>query len=321
MSAAGAGAEPLYRRRWFGAAVALGFLGLVGWLLADHLREIDWRQVRSALADYRAPTLAAAAALVLASHLTYASYELIGRRYVGHALPARRVLGVGFVSYAFNLNLGSLVGGVGFRLRLYDKLGLDTARITRLIGLSFVTNWSGWLLLAGAAFATRQVELPASFPLPVGALQAIGLAMVALALAYVRACFAATRREWSWRDHRFVLPSGRLALAQVAASTLNWALIGAVVWVLMPRALGYGSVLATHLGAAVIAVPTHVPGGLGVLEAVYLGALGTRAPAASLLAGLLAFRALYYLVPLAIAAALHLAFELAARRRGQRRAQ
>jgi glycosyltransferase 2 family protein len=80
-------------------------------------------------------------------------------------------------------------------------------------------------------------------------------------------------------------------------------------------------VLSTHLGAAVIAVPTHVPGGLGVVEAVYLGALGPRASAAALLAALLAFRALYYLVPLALAAALHLAFELAARRRGQPRGQ
>jgi uncharacterized membrane protein YbhN (UPF0104 family) len=317
VSAGAVASAPLYRRRWFGATVALAFLVLVGWLLADHVREIDWRQVRAALASYRAPTLAWAAALVLASHLVYASYELIGRRYVGHALPASRVLAVGFVSYAFNLNLGSLVGGVGFRLRLYDKLGLDAAQTARLIGLSFVTNWSGWLLLAGGAVAAHQVELPQAFPLPQAVLQAIGIAMVALALAYGAACFASKRRAWSWRGHRFVLPSGRLALAQIGASTLNWALIGAVVWVLMPRALDYGTVLATHLGAAVIAVPTHVPGGLGVLEAVYLGSLGTRVPAASLLAGLLAFRALYYLVPLALAAALHLAFELAARQRGQ----
>ena len=321
MSESAVAAVPLYRRRWFGAALALGFLALVGWLVADHVREIDWQQVGSSLAAYRAPTLAAAAALVLASHVTYASYELIGRRYVGHTLPARRVLAVGFVSYAFNLNLGSLVGGIGFRLRLYDKLGLDAARITRLIGLSFVTNWSGWLLLAGAAFAMRQVELPRSFAFPQAGLQAIGLVMVALALAYVAACFTSKRRDWSWRGHRFVLPSGPLALAQVGASTLNWALIGAVVWVLMPRTLGYGTVLATQLGAAVIAVPTHVPGGLGVLEAVYLGSLGARVPAASLLAGLLAFRALYYLVPLALAAALHVAVELAARRRGQPRVQ
>ena len=305
----------LVRQRWFGPVVALLFLALVGWLVADHVRAIDWGQVRSALAAYRAPTLATAAVLVLASHLTYASYELIGRRYVGHSLSTARVLGVGFVSYAFNLNLGSLVGGVGFRLRLYSKLGLDAAQIGRLIVLSLVTNWSGWLLLAGAMLALRQIALPPTFPISMGMLLALGVAMFALPLAYVAACFFSKRREWAWREHRFALPSGRLALAQLGVSSLNWALIGAVVWQLMPRELGFGTVLATQLSAAVIAVPTHVPGGLGVLEAVYVGVLGARVPTASLLAALLAFRALYYVLPLAVAAALHLAFELGARRR------
>jgi glycosyltransferase 2 family protein len=305
------------QQRWFGPVVALLFLALVGWLVADHVREIDWGQVRTALAAYRAPTLAAAAALVLASHLTYASYELIGRRYVGHCLGTGRVLGVGFVSYAFNLNLGSLVGGVGFRLRLYSKLGLDAAQIGRLIVLSLVTNWSGWLLLAGATFALRQIALPPSFPVSAGGMQALGIVMVALPLAYVAACVFAKRREWAWRTHRFMLPSGGLALAQLGLSSLNWALIGAIVWQLMPRELGFGTVLATQLSAAVVAVPTHVPGGLGVLEAVYVAMLGARVPTASLLAALLAFRALYYVLPLAVAAALHLALELGARRRAK----
>ncbi len=311
------GWRALVRQRWFGPAVALLFLALVGWLVADHVREIDWADVRSALAAYRAPTLAAAAALVVASHLTYASYELIGRRYVGHTLGAVRVLGVGFVSYAFNLNLGSLVGGVGFRLRLYNKLGLDATQIARLIVLSLVTNWSGWLLLAGATFALRQIELPPAYAVSLGLLQALGVLMVALPLAYVAACFFAERREWAWREHRFTLPSGRLALAQLGVSSLNWALIGAIVWQLMPRELGFGTVLATQLSAAVIAVPTHVPGGLGVLEAVYVAVLGGRVPTTSLIAALLAFRALYYVLPLAVAAALHLALELSAKRRGK----
>jgi glycosyltransferase 2 family protein len=309
------GWRTLHRRRWFAPALALLFLALVGWLVADHVKEIDWGQVRTSLAAYRLPTLAAAGALVVLSHLTYASYELIGRRYVGHALPAARVLGVGFVSYAFNLNLGSLVGGFGFRLRLYSKLGLPAAQIAKLIALSLVTNWSGWLLLAGATFAARQIALPPSFPLAAGAMQAIGVAMLALPLGYAAACFFAKRREWRWRDHAFELPSGRMALAQLAVSTLNWALIGAIVWLLMPRELSYGTVLATQLSAAVIAVPTHVPGGLGVLEAVFIAVLGGQVPKGQLLAGLLAFRALYYLVPLATAAALHLALEVSARRR------
>jgi uncharacterized membrane protein YbhN (UPF0104 family) len=137
-------------------------------------------------------------------------------------------------------------------------------------------------------------------------------------LAYAAACFRSKRREWHWRQHRFVLPSGRLALAQLALSSLNWALIGAVVWTLLPANLGFGTVLATHLSAAVIAVPTHVPGGLGVLEAVYVAVLGDETTRNQLIAGLLAFRALYYLAPLVVAAALHLLIEAAERRRRRR---
>lgn len=307
--------RPWYRQRWFGPTLGLLFLALIGWLVADHVAEIDWGQVRASVAAFRLPTLAAAGALVLASHLVYASYDLIGRRYVGHTLPAGRVLAVGLVSYAFNLNLGSLVGGFGFRLRLYSKLGLRAAQIARLIALSLVTNWSGWLLLAGALFAARQVAVPPGFPVSAGALQALGIAMVALPVAYAAACFTAKRREWHWRRHRFVLPSGHLALAQLGASSLNWALIGAIIWQLMPGGLTYGTVLATQLGAAVIAVPTHVPGGLGVVEAVFVGVLGAQVPVGQLLAGLLVYRALYYFVPLAFAAALHLALEFGARRR------
>jgi glycosyltransferase 2 family protein len=302
-------------RRWLGPLIALGFLVAVGWLLADQIQAIDWRQFRSAIGAYGVGTLAGAAALVVASHLTYASYELLGRRYVGHHLPAARVLGVGFVSYAFNLNLGSLIGGFGFRLRLYSQLGLDAAQIARIIALSLVTNWSGWLLLTGLVFAAGRVPWPASFPIAPLRMQAIGAAMVLLPLAYVLACWRSTRREWRWRDHCFVLPSGRMALAQLALSSLNWALIGAVVWLLLPHTLGYGTVLATHLSAAVIAVPTHVPGGLGVLEAVYVAVLGDEATRNPLIAGLLAFRALYYLAPLVVAAALHLLIEAAERRR------
>lgn len=304
-----------YRRPWAAPTFGLLLLALVAWLVTDQLKDIEWRQVRAAIAALSPSALAAAAALSLASHLVYACYELIGRRYVGHALPAPRVLAVGFVSYAFNLNLGSLVGGVGFRLRLYHRLGLAPAQIARLIALSFVTNWSGWLLLAGLLFALRAVTLPPWFPLPGAAMQALGAAMAALALAYVVACFRARRREWRWRRHRFKLPSGPLALAQVGASALNWALIGAVVWQLMPDALSYGQVLATQLSAAVVAVPTHVPGGLGVLEAVYVSVLGREVQAGRLLAALLVFRALYYLAPLALAAALHLVLEFSARRR------
>jgi uncharacterized membrane protein YbhN (UPF0104 family) len=305
---------PEIRRRlapWVGVA----FLALVVWLIADHVREIEWGEVLEVVRGYALATLAVAAALVVASHFAYACYDLLGRRYVGHNLSAPKVLATAFISYAFNLNLGSLVGGFGFRIRLYNKLGLGAADIGRVIAFSLVTNWSGWLLLAGASFASRQVRLPETFPLSAGGLQAIGCVMAVVPLVYVAACFWSKRRTWHWRSHEFELPAGPLALSQLALSSCNWALIGAIVWTLMPSGLGYVTVLSTLLGAAIVGASTHVPGGLGVLEAVFIATLGGRVPAPQLIAALLAYRALYYLVPLVVAAIMHFTIEAATRRK------
>jgi glycosyltransferase 2 family protein len=299
---------------WLGTAGGVAFLVLLGWLIADHVKHIDWPGVRRALAAYPPLTLAGAALLVAASHFTYACYDLLGKRYAHHRLPVRRVLGVAFVSYAFNLNLGTLVGGVGFRLRLYHRVGLGAAQIARVIALSIVTNWSGWFLLTGAVFAARQVPLPESFTFGAGALQVLGVAMLALPLAYVTLCFRSRRRKLHWRSHAFTLPSGRMALAQIGLSTLNWLLIGTIVWLLMPPGLGYGTVVATQLSAAMLAVPTHIPGGLGVLEGIFVAALGHTVETSGLIAALIAYRALYYLIPLAIASVLYFFLEATARR-------
>ena len=181
--------------QWLGTAAGVAFLAVLCWLIADHVKHIDWPGVRRALAAYPPLTLAGAAVLVAASHFTYACYDLLGKRYAHHRLPVRRVLGVAFVSYAFNLNLGTLVGGVGFRLRLYHRVGLGAAQIARVIALAIVTNWSGWFLLTGSVFAARQVPLPESFTFGAGALQVIGVAMLALPLAYVALCFRSRRAQ------------------------------------------------------------------------------------------------------------------------------
>jgi uncharacterized membrane protein YbhN (UPF0104 family) len=231
----------------------------------------------------------------------------------------RRVLTVGVISYAFNLNLGSLVGGFGFRLRLYHRLGLRASQIANVIALSLVTNWTGWLLLAGTVFALGQVPLPESFALSSLSLQVLGVGMILAALAYVVLCFASPRRRWLWRGYAFRLPSGRMALAQVAISSFNWLLIGTIVWLLMPRELGYGTVVATQLAAAMLAVPTHIPGGArrdrGDFRRGAGGGTVQSELIAAVIAALLAYRALYYLVPLAFAAALYCVLEASRSRR------
>jgi uncharacterized membrane protein YbhN (UPF0104 family) len=104
-----------------------------------------------------------------------------------------------------------------------------------------------------------------------------------------------------------------MALIQLALSTLNWLTIAAVIHALLLQALPYPTVLGVLLVAAIAGVVTHIPAGLGVIEAVFIALAGGIVPRGELLAALLAYRALYYLAPLAVAIVVYLLLEARAR--------
>lgn len=299
---------------WLRRALWLLFFGALASLLVQQARGIDWSEVAQALRGLPAGALLAAAALAGASHLLYACFDLLGRHVTGHRLATPTVMAVTFVSYAFNLNMGALLGGVASRYRLYSRLGLPLAQITRVMVTSMLTNWLGYVLLAGAVFALAPPALPPAWGLAPGLLRGVGALMVVLASAYVAACALSRRRSLQLRGHTLVLPSGRMAWLQLAMSCLNWALIAGAIHMLLQRQVEYPTVLAVLLLAAVAGVITHVPAGLGVLEAVFVALLGTQLAPPVLIAALLAYRAVYYLAPLALAVAVFGILEIHGRR-------
>ena len=277
---------------------ALALLVLV--LLARHAHTIEWSEVWGALQKQPLGGLGIAAVLALVSHGLFSSYELVGRHETGHKLPVPRTLGIGAVCYAFNLNFGSLVGALAIKLRLYDRAGVKAKQVARIIVLSIVTNWIGYLFVGGLVMLLAPPPMPQRIDLSDGALRAIGAAMVGVSLAYVLACALRHGKEISVRGHRFAVPVLRVALWQLAVASANWALMGVIVWVLLAQSVPYTAVVGVLLLAAVAGVVTHVPAGLGVLEAVFVACLpdvGTPI----VLAALLSYRAVYYLVPLALA--------------------
>lgn len=299
---------------WAKRALSFAFLVLVAALLVRHARTVDWQEVRQSVAELPRQVLLVAGLLCAASHLLYSCFDLVGRRYTRHRLPTRRVMQVNFISYAFNLNFGSLVGGVAFRYRLYSRLGLGYATITRVLTLSMLTNWLGYLLLAGIVFTVAPLALPPAWKIDSEGLRLLGIALLAVALTYLLLCGWSKRRSWSLRGHELLLPPPRMALLQLAMSSANWMIMAAAVWVLLQGRIDYASVLSVLLIAAVAGVITHVPAGLGVLEAVFIGLLSHRLGEHELLGALLGYRALYYILPLLAAALLYLTVEMKARK-------
>lgn len=303
---------------WTKRLLKLCFFALIAYLLFKQARSVEWDKVAAAIYQRSAPALLLAAGLAASSHLLYASFDLLGKRLTGHKLAAKTVMGITFVCYAFNLNLGSLIGGVAMRYRLYSRFGLDNTVITRIAATSMLTNWSGYLLLAGLVFWWRPLPLPADWKLDSGALRLVGMAMVAMALAYLLLCAFAKQRDWSLRGHGITLPPVKLAVLQLLMSCTNWLLISGLVYVLLQRKIDFPTVVAVLLTAAIAGVITHVPAGLGVLEAVFIALLSHQLGRNELLAALILYRFLYYLAPLLLACVLYFVTEARAKKRNGR---
>ncbi|MFC5696259.1 lysylphosphatidylglycerol synthase domain-containing protein [Pseudomonas sp. GCM10022186] len=297
--------------KWGMHLLTLFFVLLVPTLLYLLAKNLDWNEVQQSLRAYGAVTLLVGAALAFSSYLVFSIFDLVARVYTGHHLPARQVIPVAFVCYAFNLNFTTWVGGVALRYRLYKRLGLDTGTVTRIISLGILTNWIGYMALAGVVFSLRLVKLPENWNLGVTGLQMIGFLLLAVATLYLFACGYAKRRTWSWRDHEITLPSLRLALIQIWLGATNWALMASLIFWLLPHGHGtyYASILGILLISCVAGVITHIPAGLGVLETVFLALLHDQMSQGSLVAALLGYRTLYFLLPLLVAVVVYLVLE------------
>jgi uncharacterized membrane protein YbhN (UPF0104 family) len=292
-------------RRWAVPVLGVVVLGL----LAAHIHKVDWGGAWQALRRYSPWVLLAALALSTVSHALYGCFDLIGRRHTHHTLPWWRTWAIAVASYAFNLNLGALVGGVAMRARLYAKAGLDEATVAQVVGLSLATNWLGYGLLAGGLFAAGVISPPRQAHLTDTTFRLIGVAMVLLAVAYVVACALARGRVWEFRGRRIKPPGPWLALVQLATSAANWALMGTAMYLLLGQKVPFGTTMGVLMAASIIGVITPIPAGLGVLEAVYLALLSGQVRQGTLMGAVLAYRVLYYLIPLAGGIALYALLE------------
>ena len=299
---------------WLRRVLSFAFFIAVVALLARYASHIDWDEVLDSVTETPTPVLAAAVGLAALSHLLYSCFDLIGKRYTGHSLPTPTVMAVNFVSYAFNLCIGSIVGGVGFRYRLYSRLGLKNGVITRIVSMSMLTNWLGYKLLAGILFIVHPLLLPPSWHMGNHGLQWVGGLLVAISAGYLGACVYYGDHSWEWRGHEIYLPPWRMAVLQYSISAANWCLMAAIIWVLLGQRIHYADVLTVLLIGAIAGVVAHVPAGLGVFEFVFVALLSHVVSEGRLIGALLGYRAVYYVLPLMIAALLYLFMEVHARR-------
>lgn len=278
---------------------ALGLLALSG-LLA----EVHFHDVRHAWARIGPERFAAAAVLTVASYIALTFYDVLALRAIGRPLPYRTAALASFVSYTLSHNLGlALLSGGSARYRIYSAAGLAAGDVARVVAIASMTFWGGVLVMAGGmlAISPDKIALAGVAPAP-WMWRTTGLMLLA-AMAGVLL--------WSGHDGRLLrlgrwdlkVPGYRLARQQIAVAAIDLATASAALLVLVPGT-GMADWPAFFIGytlAIVAVLISHVPGGIGVFEAVMVAALpGAARP--ELVAALLGYRVVYYLLPLFIAA-------------------
>ena len=290
------------------------FFLLVPALLFILIKNVDWHEVKDALQEIKPTTLALGLMVSLLSYIVYGSYDVLARKYAGHSLPITQIYPVAFVCYAFTLNLSYWVGGFALRFRLYSRLGLDASTITKIFTLSVMTNWLGYMLLAGLIFSFRLLDLPDSWKIGTTGLQIVSVVLLLILSIYLLACRFAKRRSWEIYKHKIDLPSVSLAATQIILASINWCLMALVIWIFLPAKVTYIMTLGIFLLCAMAGAIAHIPGGLGVLESIFVVMLQHQLSKGTILAALIGYRVCYFLVPLCIAVVIYFAIESRAKK-------
>lgn len=303
---------------WLKRALTVALLAVVAYLVIRQARALDWQEVWASVGNYGLFSIAVAFALAIPGQLACASFDLIGRHATGHTLPVPRVMLISFTGYYFSLNLGALVGGLAFRYRLYVPYGFSATTISQIIGLSVLTNWTGYVLIAGVLLAFQPPSLPADWGPGSAVLRVIGGVLLASGVAYVALCAVRGGAILHIRDTELKLPTVPVAGLQILLSVVSWASIGAVLVWLNPGEAGWFTVMPVLMVSAIAGIWSHVPSGLGVIEVVFITMLQGQAADGALLAAVLVYRATYYVAPFVLAVIAYLYLEASARKRGTR---
>ena len=295
----------------------LGFLLLGISLAAIHheLREYNYRDIFNTLTALPTSRLYLAIGLTSLGYLGMATYDTLAFRYIGHSIAYAKSSFTGFISAAATNTVGlAFLTGSAIRYRFYSPWGVSAIAIAQVIAFENISFWLGLFTLSGVTFLLKPLAIPTQLKLPFISVRPLAIIFLLLVAAYVLGSIV-SRKPLKIRDQEFRFPSLKITLAQIVISTLDWFVAGTVLYVLLPSptSISYLGFLSIFLLAMTAGVVSNVPAGLGVFESLILLLLSPKIPGASVFGSLLAYRGVYYFLPLGLATVLMGLYEFRSR--------
>ncbi|HET6371181.1 MAG TPA: phosphatidylglycerol lysyltransferase domain-containing protein, partial [Nitrospiria bacterium] len=299
----------------------LGLLIFAGavWVLHRELTHYRYHDIVSQLRAIPRQRVLIAVVLTFLSYFLLTFYDLLAFRYIRRRISYGKVALASFIGYAFAHNMGhGFITGGTVRYRLHTGWGLSAIEVTKVIAFLMLTFGLGMSAVGGLTLLGESAVISSLLHLPPFIVRSIGIILLALVGIYSSA--GTWRSEpLSIQGWEFPVPSIGLTISQLAIASFDWVLSSSVLYVLFsPFSLSYPAFLGLYLLAQAAGLASMIPGGLGVFEGVMVLSLSSSLPTHTIIGTLIAYRGIYYLLPLGAAILLLGAHELAQRKEGLR---
>ena len=274
------------------------FVAAIG-VLGRELRHMPPARLAQALKQFPPSAVGLAALFTFLNYLILTGYDQLAFLYIRRPIGRWQIAMASFVGYAIANNVGfALLSGTSARYRFYSRWGLSGQEVSRVVIFYSGTFWLGLLLLGGWTLAAGPAMGLDTFVPPLVS-RTIGWLLLGAALAYP-IVGSLRRTPVNIAGMPIALPHLGLIAGQFVLSVLDWSLAAAVLFALLPDPRpDFVFFVGAFLASQLIALVSHVPGGLGVFESLMI--LMLQLPAVALLPALAMFRVIYYLMPLAVA--------------------
>jgi glycosyltransferase 2 family protein len=289
-----------------GFLLSLAIIAVAGVVLYRMLREINFEDVVDAMEAVEKHDVVNAALFVAAGYFTLTFYDLFALRTIGRPnIPYKVAALAGFTSYAVGHNVGaSAFTGGAVRYRIYSRYGLSAIDVAKICFIAGLTFWLGNATVLGLGIAYEPDAASAINQMPPWINRVLAVVALGILTSYV---------AWVWikpraighKNWKVTLPGGPLTLLQIVIGIIDLSFCALAMYVLVPDDphIGFITLSVIFVSATLLGFASHSPGGIGVFDAAMLVALW-QFDKEDLLAGLLLFRLLYYIVPFAISLAI-----------------
>ena len=277
-------------RKALGPLLGLLIVGLALWGLHGMLRDTSTADIVAALSALPPARAALAVACTVLSYIVLTQYDRLSLRWLGLHWPWRRSAPGTAIAYALgNVSFNALLIAGALRYAAWQAYGVQPGQAARVAVFASLGFWLGYATLGGLLFCIDPLR-PSLRPVGLGLLLAIALYLL---LAWRLPAFRVGR-------HQIALPAPRLCVGQVTVGMLDVIGISGVLWLLLPAlpGLSYVHFMQAFMLAMVAGSASQAPGGLGVFDSAFLLLLPAGSPVPQALAALLAFRVIYYGLPL-----------------------